>query len=214
MTTAHDLSVWVAALLDRSAPGAAALDPLVDFPGGRVGLAWHVSEVDGRTIIWHNGATGGSRTILALDRERRQAVLLLTDSTRDVDAVGLRLAAAAPGAAPAAFAGRDVGLAGLLGWNVLGLLMLGTAVLRWRSGRGWPLVDGTLAGATGLLVLLVHGPWMVMPTALWLGLTLAVVVLGVAASLRRGGPRTTSRRSLVPSLAGTAVVLALALWSV
>lgn len=213
VTTAADLARWAGALLDGSAPGSAALDPLVDIPGGRVGLAWHVREVTGRTVTWHNGGTGGTRTILALDRERGQAVLLLTNSARDLDVVGLRLAAADPGAPVAAVAGRDVGLAGLLGWNVVGLLLLGTAVLRWRGGRGWALVDGALAAATGLLVLLVHGPWQLVPTALWVGLTLAVGVLGVAASLRRGGPRTASRTGLVTSLAGTAVVLALAVWS-
>ena len=41
VTTAADLARWAGALLDGSAPGAAALDPLVDIPGGpdRPGLA-------------------------------------------------------------------------------------------------------------------------------------------------------------------------------
>ena len=213
VTTATDLARWAGALLDGSAPGAAALEPLVDVPGGQVGLAWHVREVDGRTVTWHNGGTGGSRTILALDRDRGQAVLLLANSARDLDPVGLRLAAAGPGATVPAFAGRDVGLAGLLGWNVVGLLLLGTAVVRWRTPGAWALVDGALAAATGLLVLLVHGPWQLVPTALWGGLALAAGVLGVTASVRRGRPRPTPRRRLVTSLAGTAVVLAVALWT-
>nr|WP_269778802.1 serine hydrolase domain-containing protein [Microlunatus antarcticus] len=213
VTTATDLATWARALLDGSAPGASALDPVADIPGGRIGLAWHVYDVEGRTVTWHNGGTGGTRTILALDRERGQAVLLLSSSGRDADTAGLRLAATAPGQPVPAVDGPTVGWAGLLGWNVVGLLLIGTAILRWRAGRGWPLVDGALAAATGLLVLLVHGPWLLVPTAVWVGLTLAVGVLAAAASLRRGGPPTTSRRSLVASLAGTAVVLAVALWT-
>lgn len=213
VTTAADLATWAGALLDGTAPGSAALDPLLDIPRGRIGLAWHVRDVDGRAVTWHNGATGGTRTILALDREGGQAVLLLANSTRDADRVGLVLAATAPGTAVPAVSGRDPGWAQLVGWNVVGLLLLGTAVRRWRAPGGWALVDGALAAGTGLLLLLVHGPWQLVPTALWAGLALAVLALGVAAVRRPGTRPPVSRRSAITSLASSAVLLALALWS-
>ena len=71
-------------------------------------------------------------------------------------------------------------------------------MLRWRSGRGRPLLDGALAALTGLLVLLVHGPWLLVPTALWVGIVAATGVVGVAASLRPGGPPAISRRQARP----------------
>ena len=60
---------------------------------GRIGLAWQTSEVDGRVITWHNGGTAGTRTMLAIDRERGQAVVVLGNTTRWVDRAGLTLAA-------------------------------------------------------------------------------------------------------------------------
>ena len=228
VTTAGDLATWAGALLDGSAPGSSAMEPLADISGGRIGLAWHVREVDGpetdgrvvdgrdvdgRAITWHNGGTGGSRTMLALDRERGQAVLLLANSERDVDTAGLQLAATGPDVPLQAVDARSPDWRGLLAWNTVGLLLLGAAVVRWRSGRGWLLLDGALAALTGLLVLLVHGPWLLVPTALWVGIAAATAAFGVPASLRPGGPPAISRRRLGTSLAGTAVVLALALWT-
>jgi hypothetical protein len=77
-------------------------------------------------------------------------------------------------------------------------------------------VDGGLSAATGLLLLLVHGPWQVVPTAVWGGLLLAVLTLAALAvrDARTGPlPAPPRRTSTVGSLAGTSVVLALVLWS-
>ncbi|SEP75309.1 serine hydrolase domain-containing protein [Microlunatus flavus] len=213
VTTAADLATWARALLDGTAPGATALEPVSDIPGGRIGLLWHVREVDGRTVTWHNGGTGGSRTMLALDRDRGQAVLVLGNSGRDVDAAALHLAAATPGAPVPGVDRPAVSWAGLAGWGVLGVLLLGTAVLRWRTPHGWALLDGAAAAGTGLLVLLVHGPWQLLPTAVWGGLALAVVTLGVVAARGPRPPAPTTRPVRTVSLVSTAAVLALALWS-
>ncbi len=213
VTTTADLATWARALLDGSAPGASAMDPLADIPGGRIGLVWHVLEVDGRTITWHNGATGGTRTILALDRQRGQAVLLASSTGRDADSAGVHLAATAPGV-PVAFVDRPAtGWASLVGWNAVGLLLVVTAVRRWRAGGGWALLDGTLAGATGLLVLLAHGPWQLVPTALWAGLALALLALGVDVVRHPVRARPTSIRTSVASVASSAVLLGLVVWS-
>jgi len=212
-TTASDLARFAGAVLDGTAPGASATDPVADIPGGRIGLLWHVRQVDGRTITWHNGGTGGTRTILALDRERGRAVVLLQSSARDLDTTGLRLAAAEPGAPPLTVDGPDLDWAGTASWGVLGLLLVATAVGRWRRSDRWALPDGAASAAAGLLVLLAHGPWLVVPVAVWGGLALATLALGVLAarSTRTGAPLTGRRAALTAS--GTVLVLALALWS-
>ena len=213
VTTAEDLVRFARALLDGTAPGASAMDPLTDIPGGQIGLVWHVRQVDGRTITWHNGATGGTRTILALDRKRGRAVLLLQSSARDLDTAGLRLAAAEPGAPPVAVDAATVGWAGPVGWGTLGLLLLVTAVRRWHQPDRLALPEGALAAAGGLLVLMGHGPWLVVPVAAWGGLLLAVLTLGL---LAWRGPRTgepPGPRSAVLSAVVTVMMLVLALRS-
>nr|BFE50686.1 hypothetical protein GCM10017745_41130 [Saccharothrix mutabilis subsp. capreolus] len=84
-----------AALLDGSAPGAAALDPVADFTGRvvRIGAAWITLERHGRAITWHNGGTGGFRTWLGLDRAAGTGVVLLSATAVPVDRHGFALLA-------------------------------------------------------------------------------------------------------------------------
>lgn len=50
-STIGDLAILVAALLDRSAPGIAALDPVRDFaPRTRIGAAWITIDLKGTAI--------------------------------------------------------------------------------------------------------------------------------------------------------------------
>ncbi|GAA1309898.1 serine hydrolase [Saccharothrix xinjiangensis] len=88
-----DMARLAAALLDGSAPGAAALDPVEDFTGRvvRVGAAWITIQRDGRAITWHNGGTGGFRTWLGLDRAAGTAVVLLSATAISVDRHGFAL---------------------------------------------------------------------------------------------------------------------------
>ena len=95
--------------------------------------------------------------MLALDRERGQAVLLVSNSGRDADLAGLTMAATAAGTVPPPVDRVEVGWRSALGWSVVGLVLLATAVLRLRAPRSWLTVfDGAAAGAVGLLTLLVH----------------------------------------------------------
>lgn len=80
------------ALLDGSAPGMQALEPTEEFTGDdQIGAGWIVSEVDGRTVTWHDGGTGGFRTWFGVDRERGTAVFVSGATTADLDAVGQAL---------------------------------------------------------------------------------------------------------------------------
>ncbi len=91
--TVDDLALLVAALLDGSAPGVAALDPVRNFAGRgvQIGAAWLTLEVKGRPVVWHNGGTGGFRSYLGLDRAAGRGVALVRASTRSADRAGFEL---------------------------------------------------------------------------------------------------------------------------
>ncbi len=58
--------------------------------GGQIGLAWHILP-DG-TTVWHNGSTGGYRSLVAFNREKKQGVVVLCNTAGDVvDQVGFGL---------------------------------------------------------------------------------------------------------------------------
>lgn len=91
-STPADMATWAAALLEEGAPGMAALDPRWPVEEGlTIGYGWHVSEIDGTTITWHNGGTGGFASMLALDRESGRAAIVLHDTATSVDAVAVQL---------------------------------------------------------------------------------------------------------------------------
>ena len=84
-STTHDLSLWLRAVSDGTAPGAEATEPRADFEDDRIGWAWFTTTHDGSTITWHNGGTGGFRSYLGFDRETGDGIIVLIDSANDVD---------------------------------------------------------------------------------------------------------------------------------
>lgn len=60
-------------------------------PGLSIALGWHVLQVDGSEIHWHNGGTGGYRTWIGFDLERHVAAVVLTNSVESADDFGLEL---------------------------------------------------------------------------------------------------------------------------
>lgn len=91
--TVDDLALLVTALLDGSAPGIGALDPVRNFAGRgvQIGAAWLTLEHKGRPVTWHNGGTGGFRSFLGLDRAAGRGVALVRASTRSADRAGFEL---------------------------------------------------------------------------------------------------------------------------
>jgi hypothetical protein len=66
----------------------------------RIGLAWHI--LPGGKVWWHNGRTGGYRSLLALDPSAKRAVVVLTSSTANqVDGFGFGLMKLLAGERPA-----------------------------------------------------------------------------------------------------------------
>jgi hypothetical protein len=58
----------------------------------RIGLGWHVLQVTGgMRIVWHNGGTGGYHSWAGYDPARRAGVVVLTNSTENIDDIGLHL---------------------------------------------------------------------------------------------------------------------------
>ena len=99
-STIGDMATLAGALLDGSAPGLAALDPVANFagPAARIGAAWMTLEAKGRTVTWHNGATGGFSSWIGLDRESGTAAVLLSATTGSLDRHGFRILAGLGGA--------------------------------------------------------------------------------------------------------------------
>ncbi len=57
----------------------------------KIGLGWHILEKDGRSIVWHNGGTGGFRSFTGLDPARKTGVVILSNSANDSDDLGFHL---------------------------------------------------------------------------------------------------------------------------
>jgi CubicO group peptidase (beta-lactamase class C family) len=58
-----------------------------------VGLGWLLAHPPGAagTVLWHNGGTGGFRSFVGVAREAGSAVVVLSNTARSVDRLGLRL---------------------------------------------------------------------------------------------------------------------------
>lgn len=61
-------------------------------PNLTIGLGWHrLKTPAGRTIIWHNGGTGGYKSFTGFDELSGDAIVVLANSANSVDEVGLHL---------------------------------------------------------------------------------------------------------------------------
>jgi CubicO group peptidase (beta-lactamase class C family) len=90
----EDMARLTQALLDGSASGMSALDPVAPLgKRARIGAAWIIIEVDGRSITWHNGGTGGFWSCLGLDRAAGVGVVVLSATAASVDRHGFALLA-------------------------------------------------------------------------------------------------------------------------
>lgn len=86
-STAHDMTLFVKALLDGTAPGASAMDPRRETASGPIGWFWFTLDVDGTAITFHNGETGGFTSAMMLDRAAGRAGFVLDDTAANVDEV-------------------------------------------------------------------------------------------------------------------------------
>ena len=98
-STVNDMLKYVRANADASSKPLGAV--LVTTHGQRrpgpastvtIGLGWHrLTTLTGRTIVWHNGGTGGYRTFAGFDEATRMGVVVLANTAVSVDDIGLHL---------------------------------------------------------------------------------------------------------------------------
>ena len=61
-------------------------------PNLTVGLAWHrLTTPAGRTIVWHNGGTGGYRSFAGYDEASGLGVVVFANTSTSVDDIGMHL---------------------------------------------------------------------------------------------------------------------------
>jgi D-alanyl-D-alanine-carboxypeptidase/D-alanyl-D-alanine-endopeptidase len=67
----------------------------------QAGLGWFLSPVrsSGHTALWHNGGTGGFASYIALLPTAQAGVVVLADTARSVDRLGVRLLSSLAGSA-------------------------------------------------------------------------------------------------------------------
>jgi CubicO group peptidase (beta-lactamase class C family) len=72
-------------------------------PGMDILLGWHTLSREGSEMVWHNGGTGGYRSFAGFDAAKKTAVVVLCNTSFDIDDIGRRiLNPAFPAAAVAA----------------------------------------------------------------------------------------------------------------
>ena len=98
-STANDLLIFLAAILDYK---TTALRPAMNRmiatserrPIGEmneVGLAWHITKSGDRELVWHNGGTGGYRSVIGFDPKQRIGVVVLSNTARSLDDIARHL---------------------------------------------------------------------------------------------------------------------------
>jgi D-alanyl-D-alanine-carboxypeptidase/D-alanyl-D-alanine-endopeptidase len=106
-STATDMLWLLRANLDPASTPLAAPLERAQVPRLRaakrveVGLGWLIAHPPGAAgpVLWHGGGTSGFRSFVAVARESGAAVVVLSNTARSVDRLGLRLLEALTGAA-------------------------------------------------------------------------------------------------------------------
>jgi Beta-lactamase class C and other penicillin binding proteins len=60
-------------------------------PDLEIGLNWHILKKFDTVIVWHNGGTGGYHSFIGFDPKARKGVVVLSNSTNDIDDIGRHL---------------------------------------------------------------------------------------------------------------------------
>lgn len=201
-STAGDLARLVAATAAGTAPGAGAADPRFRSGDERIGYAWFTDRYGDREITWHNGGTGGFQSFVGFDRATRQGVVVLGNTDRGVEWIGIRLLGGVPPSSAETGWYRPAVTVGLLLYAALALPLLGFR--RPGAGGVWfPAADRLrVAGSvlsTAALLAFAHrvGGWLTVPWWWWAiaagaaaaGLTAVIMRWRSLPMVGRGTPR-------------------------
>ena len=93
-STASDLLLYVRAHMHPEGALAKALASVTrsrrktDRENATIGLAWQIESRGGKTIVWHNGMTGGYAAFAGFTSDGTRGVVVLSNISRDVAPVG------------------------------------------------------------------------------------------------------------------------------
>ncbi len=216
-STAPDMAALLRGTAAGTAPGAAATTPRWDVEEDRrVGYAWFTDRHGQREIAWHNGATGGFRSWVGFDRATGEGVVVLGNTDKDVDEIGLRLL----GVRTAEPAGSAPPWEAIVVLAALFAAVGGLLYAAWRALPGrdtgpdrLSLVAGLFSAVALLVVTTRLGPWDQLTAWPWI-VAAAVTAVGVALAVRAwpsiptiGTRRPRLRRFTGPLSVTTAVGL-------
>ncbi|PCI52448.1 MAG: serine hydrolase [Alphaproteobacteria bacterium] len=91
----HDMMLYLSANMGRN---KTPLTPALEFShktrhsfgvlGMEIGLHWVTKSDSDKTVVWHNGGTGGYRTFTGFDQKNNRGVVVLSNSNDNSDAIG------------------------------------------------------------------------------------------------------------------------------
>lgn len=92
-STVNDMLIYAANNIESKNPDLAKAFELthqVTFSKEpMVGLGWHIMKPAADTYYWHNGGTGGSRSFIIININKKTAVVVLSNSEVETDSVGV-----------------------------------------------------------------------------------------------------------------------------
>jgi CubicO group peptidase (beta-lactamase class C family) len=97
-STANDMLKFLAANLGDDPEIRLSHAPCADVEQGmKIGLGWHLIPAPGELYVWHNGGTGGYRSYAGFAKEKRLGVVVLSNTSEDVDALAMAILMAIAG---------------------------------------------------------------------------------------------------------------------
>jgi len=94
-SSTHDMMLYLATnmgLVDTPISEALKLSHKTQHAFGtgdmEIGLHWITAPSPERTVVWHNGGTGGFRTFTGFDKANKRGVVVLSNSNDNSDAIG------------------------------------------------------------------------------------------------------------------------------
>ncbi|MFD1935335.1 serine hydrolase domain-containing protein [Nonomuraea mangrovi] len=196
-STSADLALLIDAMLKGGAPGADAATPrFTDDDTSRIGYGWYTTTTAKGQVTWHNGGTGGFRAYVGFDRAGGRGVVVLGNTDKDVDHVGLRLLGH-DGPRPAS--GDPLLLTITAGLLLAALVTSWELATRRTPTRNRPqadrlgIVSATANAALMLWVAWLAGAWGTVPFALFI-LVAAATAAGTALHVARWRELPTARQ--------------------